>query len=141
MKIGEIWLEVPSVPGMLASSLGRVMADAVLDRPMPQGGQRDYISRPWLGAWQKGSGTGRYILRFRGRTHKVARLVCEAFHGPPPDDRAVCMHLDENSRNNRPENLRWGSQKQNLNAPGFLQYCRERPDPRLRRKGLPRIAL
>ena len=115
---------------MLASSLGRVMADAMLDRPMPHGGQRDYIGTPWLGSWQKGSGKGRYIVRFRGRTYRVARLVCEAFHGSPPDNRTVCMHRDENSRNNRPGNLRWGTQKENLNAPGFLQYCRERPHPR-----------
>jgi hypothetical protein len=36
------------------------------------------------------------------------------------------MHLDENSRNNRPENLAWGTQKENLNAPQFLEYCKNR---------------
>lgn len=53
-------------------------------------------------------------------------MVCEAFHGvqPHPYPQSVCMHLDENSRNNRPENLAWGSQKENLNAPGFVAYCR-----------------
>ena len=36
------------------------------------------------------------------------------------------MHLDENAVNNRASNLRWGTQKENLNAPGFLTYCRSR---------------
>jgi hypothetical protein len=36
------------------------------------------------------------------------------------------MHLDEDSRNNKPENLAWGTQKENLNAPGFVDYCRSR---------------
>ena len=36
------------------------------------------------------------------------------------------MHLDENARNNKPENLRWGTQKENLNAPGFIAYCKSR---------------
>lgn len=36
------------------------------------------------------------------------------------------MHLDEDNGNNRPGNLAWGTQQQNLNAPGFKQYCRER---------------
>jgi hypothetical protein len=33
------------------------------------------------------------------------------------------MHIDENSRINRADNLEWGTQKQNLNAPGFLSYA------------------
>jgi hypothetical protein len=64
--------------------------------------------------------------RYSRQTHKIARLVAEAFHGPPPFDDAVAMHLDENAANNRPENIRWGTQKENLNAEGFLAYCRDR---------------
>ena len=37
-----------------------------------------------------------------------------------------CLHIDENSANNRPENLKWGTQKENMNAPGYLAYCRSR---------------
>lgn len=54
------------------------------------------------------------------------QLVCEAFHGPKPFPRAVVIHADENALNNAPENLRWGTQKENLNAPGFKEYCRQR---------------
>lgn len=36
------------------------------------------------------------------------------------------MHKDENSRHNAPSNLEWGTQKQNLNAPGFIAKCKSR---------------
>ena len=85
-------------------------------------GVQPYGGTPTRGQWD-GS---RFIYRLRGRTYKVARLVCEAFNGEPPFDAAVCMHADENSRNNTPANLKWGTQKENLNAPGFLAYCRSR---------------
>ena len=90
---------------------------------MPHGGERVYKGKPVKGSWDG----KRYIIRI-GRykkTFKVARLICEAFHGLPKDEQ-VCMHLDENSRNNKPENLAWGSQKQNLNAPNFVNYCKTR---------------
>lgn len=57
---------------------------------------------------------------------KIHRLVCEAFHGVPPFPKAVVIHLDEDATNNKPENLRWGTQKENLNMPGFIAYCKTR---------------
>ena len=57
---------------------------------------------------------------------KIHRLVCEAFHGPAPSKRSVVLHLDENALNNNPENLRWGTQKENLNMPKFIEYCKSR---------------
>lgn len=57
---------------------------------------------------------------------KVHQLVCEAFHGPKPFDGAVVIHLDENALNNRPENLKWGTQKENLNMPKHRHYLRTR---------------
>lgn len=120
---GEVWRDVPSVPGILVSSEGRVMY-APHREPVPHGGERSYGGTPTFGVWNKQD--GRFIIRCRGKTHKIARLVAEAFHGPPPFDGAVVMHLDENAANNRPLNLKWGTQKENLNAPGFLEYCRDR---------------
>jgi hypothetical protein len=89
---------------------------------MPNGGPKHYGGRARKGQWDG----ARYIFVWKGKTYKVARLVCEAFNGPIPFDRAVCMHLDENARNNVPSNLRWGTQKENLNAPGFIAYCKSR---------------
>ena len=87
-----------------------------------QKGAKQYGGKPLFGQWDG----NRYIYVLRGKTYKVARLVCEAFHGPAPADKPVCMHMDEDSRNNKPGNLQWGTQKENLNAPGFVRYCRNR---------------
>lgn len=91
---------------------------------------------PWL-KWEKkmyggvptrGQWDGkRYIYsRREHKTLHVARLVCLAFHGPPPEGKPYCLHKDENARNNKPDNLKWGTQKENLNAPGFIAYCKGR---------------
>ena len=123
MSSGEIWRDVPSVPGILVSSEGRVM-HAPYRHPMPKGGERSYGGHPHFGVWNKQD--GRFTVPVKDKTHKVHRLVAEAFHGPAPFDGAVVMHLDENAANNRASNLKWGTQKENLNAPGSLKYCRER---------------
>ena len=53
-------------------------------------------------------------LRKRGRSYekRVHALVCEAFHGPRPPGLQV-LHGAGGRRNNRPENLSWGSPRQN----------------------------
>lgn len=117
MSSEELWRAVPSYPGVLASSFGRIMVAPYTKRGRQYGGQ------PTSGQWDG----ARYIYARRGyKTLKVARLVCEAFHGAPLAEETVCMHLNENSRDNRQENLSWGTQKENLNAPGFLEYCHSR---------------
>lgn len=83
--------------------------------------------KPTFGVWEKVQ--KRFVYLFRRKTFKVHSAVCEAFHGPKPFPKAVAMHDDENSRNNRPDNLKWGTQKENLNYPGFLAYCRTRRTP------------
>ena len=116
----EIWRLVPSVPGLLASSRGRIMV-------APKMGTGCNANKQYGGFVCTGSWDGaRLIFQWDGKTYKVARLVCEAFNGAPPEGKNVCMHLDENSRNNLPSNLKWGTQKENLNAPGFIKYCTER---------------
>lgn len=127
---GEIWREVPCLPQILASSEGRVMVKPYR-APMPHGGERPYGGQPHFGVWNKAD--ERFIIVYKGKTHKVAHLVCEAFNGPRPmiDGRAaVCMHLDENAANNRADNLKWGTQKENLNAKGFIEYSRHRDHTR-----------
>lgn len=89
---------------------------------LPNGGERVYGGVPTNGQWDG----KRFIYSRRGHsTLKVHRLVCEAFNGPPQDGQ-VCMHMNENASDNRPENLAWGSQKENLNAPGLIAYCKNR---------------
>jgi hypothetical protein len=121
--MGEVWRVVPSLPHYLASSEGRIMRAPHM-KLMPNGGKRHYGGKPQFGVWEKGQ--GRFILVFNGKTHKVHRLVCEAFNGPAPEGKPVCMHADENSANNRPDNLLWGTQKENLNAPAVKAYHKAR---------------
>lgn len=118
----EVWRPIKSLPGMIASSEGRVMVTPYFGS-MPYGGQRPYGGQPIYGVWNNQE--LRYQIYHKGRVYKVARLVCEAFHGSPEKDQ-VCMHIDEDSRNNSPDNLRWATQKENLNSPKFLEYCRSR---------------
>lgn len=91
---------------------------------MPKGSQRSYGGQPYFGVWNKQD--GRFIVVYKGKTYKVHQLVCEAFNGPKPFENAVVMHVDENAANNRACNLQWGTQKQNLNAPGFVDYLSHR---------------
>ena len=125
----EIWKLIPSKPGMIASSLGRVkLPDG--QAPLPNGGIRDYKPKPTFGVKTKASKTARHVYmglqNRRFGNMKIHRLVCEAFHGPAPFPKAVVIHLDEDATNNKPENLKWGTQKENLNMPGFIAYCKSR---------------
>jgi hypothetical protein len=90
--MGEIWRDVPSVPGILVSSEGRVM-HVPYRGPLPNGGVRAYGGQPHFGVWAKDA--GRFIIGIHGKSYKVHRLIAEAFHGPPPFDDAVAMHIDE----------------------------------------------
>lgn len=46
-------------------------------------------------------------------TRLVHRLICSAFHGPPPSPTHQVRHLDGSRMNNTPSNLRWGTQEEN----------------------------
>lgn len=98
---------------------------------MPNGGSRWYGGYESYGTWRED--TSRFMFLFRGKNYKVANLVCEAFHGPKPFPSAVCMHLNEDSRVNTPENLAWGTQAQNLQAPKYLEWARKRTKADIRK--------
>ena len=48
IQTDEVWRVVPSVPGVMASSLGRVMV-APYVRRLPKGGSRQYGGTPTFG--------------------------------------------------------------------------------------------
>lgn len=125
----EVWKPVPSKPGVQASSLGRITLPARRAQ-MPNGGERGYSPQPTYGQVRRAKKTAAHSYRgiyaqFYGNI-KIHQAVCEAFHGPAPFERAVVIHLNEDAHDNRPENLKWGTQKENLNSAGFLEYCRAR---------------
>ena len=127
--MSEVWRTVPSVPEIEASSSGRIRRKPYTVK-MPNGGERHYISKPTHGCKAATSGLAgfRMIYRYRGlkRTFKIHRLVCEAFHGPAPEGQNIVMHIDDDPTNNTPENLKWATQKENLNAKQFIDYCKSR---------------
>jgi len=129
----EEWRDVPSLSGLTASSWGRIKLPESVAR-MPNGGLRRYTTKPTYGVVTKASKTAQHTylgtMNRRLGNIKVHRAVFEAFHGPPPEADSVVIHINEDAHDNRPCNLRWGTQKENLNCPGFLKYaaetCRER---------------
>lgn len=126
--MSEVWKVVPSVPDISASSLGRIWVSRS-QGVMPSGGVRWYEPKPTFGYEEK-TATGRpgvpkrRIIRVSRlkKTFKVAQLVCEAFHGPKPHPKSVTIHINEDPSDNRPDNLRWGTQKENLNMPKFKEW-------------------
>lgn len=131
--MAEIWKPVPSEPGTLASSEGRILLPPRC-APVHHGGYRHYITEPRIGQVSKANkdASHEFLIimvrdeskRAKQRPRKVHQLVCEAFHGTKPFPEAVVIHLDEDALNNRPENLKWGTQKENLNMPKFKEWLR-----------------
>ena len=73
----------------------------------------------WYALTGHSSGKGYLIVSLchnnRKVTKSVHRLVCMAFHGMPPTPSHQTRHLNGDKRDNRPENLAWGSQAENWN--------------------------
>ena len=131
----EVWRAIPSFPEYQASSHGRIKRlpytdvrgihrDCLILKPsienqthriLTKGGRSFKVERPTPYNRLK------VELRKGGKrkTEKVARLVCEAFHGKPPAPSMVCMHLDDDPLNNVPHNLRWGTVRDNNNGLSF----------------------
>lgn len=133
----EEWRVVPSYPEIEASTHGRIRRKPYYG-VMPHGVMRIYHSSPRFGAITSSSTDARHLyfnVAYRGIGNvKVHFAVCEAFHGRNPDGRNGVRHLNENGLDNRPSNLRWSSQKINLNDPAFKKYQRRRVSPKARTK-------
>jgi hypothetical protein len=125
--MAEIWKSVPSLPGVMASSEGRILLPP-RHAPLPNGGVRLYLPKPVVGVATRSKKDAQHVYLNYWTRHfgniKVHQAVCEAFHGPAPFETAVVLHLDEDALNNRPDNLKWGTQKENMNAPGHVAYLR-----------------
>jgi hypothetical protein len=114
----------------MASSLGRVRIKETQGL-MPNGAKRQYKTKPTFGyedttATRRHGVGGRLHIVHRGKTHKIHVLVCEAFHGPKPFSGAIVIHEDENPQNNRADNLRWGTRRENQNYPKAIEAFKAR---------------
>lgn len=125
----EEWRPVPSLDGVMASSWGRIVLPPRTAK-MPHGAIRGYKPKPTYGVLRRAKKTASHVyLGYSSKHHgniKIHQAVCEAFHGPKPFPKAVVIHLDEDGTNNKPSNLRWGTQKENLNMKKIKEYHRAR---------------
>jgi hypothetical protein len=48
------------------------------------------------------------------KSRRVHNVICTAFHGPKPSPAHVVNHIDFNKSNNKPENLEWVTQRENV---------------------------
>lgn len=107
-SLPEEWRAIPGLEGEYeASSHGRVRSlDRHIKRPNGMARVKGRILR------QATTWKGYKRVEVKGRGYQAHRLICAAFHGPPEPGQ-VTMHLNDVRDDNRPENLRWGSWKDN----------------------------
>jgi hypothetical protein len=113
LYLTEQWRDIPGYKGLYqVSDMGRVRS---------------------LSRWKRSRGGGRYWMVGRvlqlsksqdypqvqlcrgGKIQRaaIARLVLLAFVGPCPPEHQVCHYPDQNTKNNKLANLRWGTAKEN----------------------------
>lgn len=107
---GEVWTDCPGFPNYSISNRGRVLSrrtGKIKTQYVTVGSRRDN-GRPRSEYWKVDLYAG-------GKQYKrrVCRLVCEAFHGPPPADKPLVLHGPEGSLVDWAENLRWGTATEN----------------------------
>lgn len=133
MKNEEIWKPIKGYEGQYeVSSFGRVKS---LSRKVPgrNGGLKPIRERILKSCIIRGYEN--VILCQNGKNHKhglVHRLVAQAFI-PNEDNKPNIDHIDCNTLNNKVENLRWCTQKENCNNP----ITRERDSSAKKGKGNP----
>lgn len=109
---GEIWKEIPGFPNVFASNLGRIK------RPYKRG-RTHFI---------KGSvnrhGYRVTSLYSNGKRQQFHRLVALAFI-PNPEGKPFIDHINGDRCDNRVDNLRWCTNKENMNYPLALANMSE----------------
>lgn len=91
---------VPEYPGLVISSDGRIQGPSGKWLKTPVSKRTGYQQFTYY----PGDGTCKYPL--------VHSVVCVAFHGPRPEGMQV-RHLNGDRCDNRADNLRWGTPKEN----------------------------
>jgi hypothetical protein len=99
----ETWKLIPGWPHYEASSQGQIR-NAATGRVLRQ--QPNSVSGYlYVSPWNLG----------KRKTVLVHRLICSAFHGEPFDG-AECCHANDNRKDNRANNLSWGTHSENCHG-------------------------
>lgn len=108
----EEWRDIAGYEGSYqVSSLGRVRS---LDRKCWLGNRWGNMKGRVLAQPLSGKYKYRTVALGAGNTAYVHRLVLEAFVGPCPEGMEACHFPDRDPSNNRLENLRWGTHRENM---------------------------
>lgn len=110
----EIWKPIPKYEQFYeVSNLGRVSSRTRLVNTKGIGTKKTHKGK-MLKLYKKSTGYLTCVLCRNGvrKYVSVHTLVLSAFKGPNPGS-LICRHLDGNQENNTPENLQWGTSKEN----------------------------
>jgi hypothetical protein len=120
MSMQEEWRGVPGWEHLYeVSNMGRVRS---LDRVVRRSSTDVRVKGKVLRAGLTGEGYARVMLKepdgiSPGSGRKwfvfVHVLVLTTFVGPKPDPRMIALHADDDGKNNRLDNLRWGTRSEN----------------------------
>lgn len=106
MILGVEWREIPGFPGYYACSDGSVWS---------RRNEHKYGPRPLRpGTNKAGYRTLNLVRDGHSFWRYVHSAVCHAFHGNPPSPKHEVRHLDGNKSNNAPDNLQWGTRRENI---------------------------
>lgn len=111
----EEWKDIPGYEGLYqVSNLGRIYSFKT----------GEYLK---LGINSHGYTRVSLLKNYKTRQHNVHRLVALAFI-PNPDNKPNVDHINGDKADNKVENLRWVTQKENINNPITLEKLHNNPN-------------
>ena len=113
----EIWKTIENNPNYEVSNMGNVRS---VDRFVNCNGGVAFRKGKMLKKYL--SKRGYYVVNLSAKQYKVHRLVAEAFI-PNPDNKPQIDHINTDKTDNSVENLRWVTNKENMNNPITRQNC------------------
>lgn len=96
----EVWVTCPGFPKYAVSSLGRFKQQ--------RSGRMMALNKDI-----NGYPVAQLTAHKKQKAVLAHRLVCEAFHGPQPEGKAMVNHIDGSRSNNAASNLEWVSRSAN----------------------------